>query len=236
MRQWKGRSQLRPRKRLWGNVKAMSLILLKLRAVSVHCDVTLKSPVLMVDFLGLQILNIPSSPKIPSSQAQKRDPADDGANISTAMAVIAHYKLTSFCWQKFVQICTFRWRSWLLFNPQIQKVNRIWRAASFCKWQFIFFFYSLTLFCGNSNVSWHVLVLRCLLRLISGCDALVLGRQEALLAPHRHAANHRGMLRGTFLWDASHTSHTHEKLKTFTVLTKEQTFWRFTHSLRAWRE
>lgn len=62
----------------------MSLILLKLRAVSIHHDVTLKSPVLTVDFLGLQILNIPSSPKILSSQAQKRDPADDGANISTA--------------------------------------------------------------------------------------------------------------------------------------------------------
>lgn len=84
MRRWKGRSQLSPAERLWGNTAAMSLILLKLRALSIHCDVTLKSPVLMVDFLGLQILNIPSSPKILSSQAQKRDPADDRANISTA--------------------------------------------------------------------------------------------------------------------------------------------------------
>lgn len=61
----------------------MSLIVLKLGAVSVHRDVTLKSPVLTVDFLGLNVLNVPSSPQILSSQAQKRDPADDGANIPT---------------------------------------------------------------------------------------------------------------------------------------------------------
>lgn len=53
----------------------MPLILLKLRPVSVHRDVTLKLPVLVIDFfrifLGLQILNILSSSKILSSQAQK---------------------------------------------------------------------------------------------------------------------------------------------------------------------
>lgn len=80
----RGGANSAPVERLWGNVEALSLILLKLRAVSVHRDVTLKSPVLTVDFSGLQILNIPSSAKILSSQAQKRDPADDGANISTA--------------------------------------------------------------------------------------------------------------------------------------------------------
>lgn len=141
MRRWKGRSQINPGERLWGNVKAMSLVLLKLRAVSVHCDVTLKSPVLTVDFLGLRILNVPSSPKIPSSQAQKRDPADDGANISTAMAVITNYKHNQLLLAEIhskMHFSLVAWRLWLLFNRQIQKVNGIWRAASFCKWQFSF--------------------------------------------------------------------------------------------------
>lgn len=58
---------------------------------------------------------------------------------------------------------------------------------------------------------WHVFVLTCLLRLISGCDALVLRRQEALLAPRRHAANHRGMLQGTHSSEMLHTQVTHMK-------------------------
>lgn len=89
----------------------MSFILLKLRAVSVHRDVILKSPLLTVDFLGLQILNIPSSLKILSSQAQKRDSADDGATISTADGCQDNQhiiKITSFYFeQNFIQICTF---------------------------------------------------------------------------------------------------------------------------------
>lgn len=220
MRRWKGRSQLSPGERLWGNVEALSLILLKLRAVSVHRDVTLKSPVLTVDFSGLQILNIPSPAKILSSQAQKRDPADDGANISTADGCqdsqhIINISLAQLLLLREIHsnlhFSLVAWCSSLLFNPQIQNVNDIWRAALFCKWQFILFFWSVTLVCGNSNVSWHVFVLRCLLRLISGCDALVLGRQGALLAPHRHAANHRGMLRGTHSSEMLHTRVTHMK-------------------------
>lgn len=60
-------------------------------------------------------------------------------------------------------------------------------------------------------MSWHVFVLTCLLRLISGCDALVLRRQEALLAPPRHAANHRGMLQGMHSSEMLHTQVTHMK-------------------------
>lgn len=88
-------------------------------------------------------------------------------------------------------------------------------------------------------------VLACMLCLIWGCDALVLRRQEALVAPSwaLSSLTTKECCRGhsAFLWDAPHATHT---WRVYSTVKKTQTkhrcrsfvCMRCTESLHVWRE
>lgn len=88
MRRCKGPSHLGPGEHR-GNVGVTLFILVKPKTVSLHRDVTLKSTT-RFSYGGFFRITAPQHSVIPEdsiffpSGTQKRDPAEDGANISTA--------------------------------------------------------------------------------------------------------------------------------------------------------